>query len=257
MEYFCTHYQILLLTFALALVFEIIDAALGQGYGTLGSPTFILLGFDPKVVVPAILISQAIGGLVAAFCHHKFKNADFSHWQSEDIKKVYIIVSCGIIGVVVASVVGVKVSKYVLSLYIGILVFVIGMLVLSGIRLQFTWRKLLVIGAVSAFNKGLSGGGYGPLVAGGQAVIGVDCKAAVGITDFAEAPICITGFVVWILCGGTVDLALTIPMCLGAGLAPLLGAWITYKTPLTHFRYVLGSVLVILGVLCLAKIINP
>jgi uncharacterized membrane protein YfcA len=257
MEYFSTHLQTMLLVFTLALVFEIIDASLGQGYGTLGSPVFILLGFDSKVVVPAILISQAIGGLAGAFFHHKLKNADFGHWQSEDIKKVYVIVSCGIVGVVAASFLGIKISKHVLSLYIGSMVLIIGILALSGLTWQFSWRKLILIGAISAFNKGLSGGGYGPLVAGGQTIIGVNSKAAVAITDFAEAPICLAGFLTWLLFGGELNMVLVLPMCLGAGIAPMIGAWITYKIPTHKFRSLLGSVLLVLGLLCLAKVINP
>lgn len=52
----------LLLVALLAFLFELWDSRLEQGYGTLGIPTLILLGFDPKVVVPTILLSQAIEG---------------------------------------------------------------------------------------------------------------------------------------------------------------------------------------------------
>ncbi|MCE5269698.1 sulfite exporter TauE/SafE family protein [bacterium] len=243
--------------FLLALLFEVIDAALGQGYGTLGAPTFILMGFDPKAVVPAILISQAIGGLVSAVCHHKFNNVDFGHWRTNDLKRVLFIALFGIVGVTISSILGIKLPKSIMSVYIGLMVVVIGAMVVSGIRFNFSWKKLALIGTISAFNKGLSGGGYGPLVAGGQVVIGVDGKAAVGITDFAEAPICLTGFAIWTFMGGTPPLDLTLPMCIGAGIAPLFGAWLTYRIPTKHLRFVLGGVLLLLGVLCLLKVINP
>lgn len=243
--------------FLLALLFEIIDAALGQGYGTLGAPTFILMGFDPKAVVPAILISQAIGGIIGAISHHKFKNADFRHWRTNDLKRVIFITLFGIGGVIISSILGMKLPKNIMSVYIGVMVVLIGILVTSGIRFNYSWKKLALIGSISAFNKGLSGGGYGPLVAGGQFVIGVGGKAAVGITDFAEAPICLTGFAVWMVMGGDPLLELALPMCIGAGIAPLFGAWITYKIPLKHFRFVLGGVLLVLGTLCLLKVLNP
>jgi len=243
--------------FLLALLFETIDAALGQGYGTLGAPSFILMGFDPKAVVPAILISQAIGGLIGAVFHHKYNNVDFSHWRTNDLKRVIFISLFGIAGVTVSSLLGIKLPKSIMSLYIGVMVLVIGLMVVSGIRFNFSWKKLAVIGTISAFNKGLSGGGYGPLVAGGQVVIGVDGKAAVGITDLAEAPICLAGFAVWTMMGGSPLLELTLPMCIGAGIAPLFGAWLTYKIPTKHLRLVLGGVLLLLGALCLLKVINP
>jgi len=32
---------------------------------------------------------------------------------------------------------------------------------------SFSWKRLIAIGLISSFNKGISGGGYGPLVTGG------------------------------------------------------------------------------------------
>lgn len=249
--------ELMLLVFFLALVYEIVDSSLGQGYGTLGTPTFMLLGFSSKLIVPAVLISQACGGLVATFRHHHHGNADFSHMKTDDFKRMLVIAGFGITGVIVASVVGIKISKDVMSLYIGAMVTLIGILVLSGVVLKYGWKKLAAIGLVSAFNKGLSGGGYGPLVAGGQAVVGVGHKAAVAITDFAEVPICLVGFATWTAMGGALDWNLIIPMCLGAAIAPLIGCYITFKTPKKKFRPILGAVLLVLGILSLAKVLNP
>jgi len=247
----------LLLVLFFAFLYEISDAALGQGYGTLGSPTFILLGFDPKMIVPSILISQALGGLSAAFFHNRFRNADFTNHNTEDMKKVYLIVGCGIAGVLGASFIGFKISKEIMTAYIGLVVLAMGLLILSGVTLGFTWRRLSVIGGISAFNKGLSGGGYGPVVTGGQALIGVGGKAAIAVTDFAEAPICIAGFIGWCLLQGLPQWDLTLTMTIGAVIAPPIGAWITYRIPTGKLRPVLGSIIVILGVLCLMKVLNP
>lgn len=250
-------YSLLVIVFLLALLYEIIDASLGQGYGTLGSPTFILLGFGPKMVVPSILISQAAGGLLSAFFHNKWKNADFSNHRTDDMKKVYTIIGFGVVGVIVASFVGFKLPTSIMSTYIGVMVVIIGILILSGITLKFTWKRLSLIGAVSAFNKGLSGGGYGPLVTGGQAIIGVGGKASVAVTDFAEAPICIVGFVTWFVLQGLPRLDLMLAMSLGAGIAPVLGAWITYKLPVKKLKLTLGAAILILGVMSLLKLLNP
>jgi len=248
---------LLLLVFIFALVYEIIDSSLGQGYGTLGSPTFFLLGFSPKTVVPSILISQAIGGLASAFFHNRRRNADFSNHKTNDMKKVYAIVGFGIVGVALASFVGFKLPRGMMSTYIGIMVLIIGILILSGIRFKFTWERLSVIGAVSAFNKGLSGGGYGPLVTGGQAIIGVGGKASVAVTDFAEAPICITGFLTWFALQGLPEWDLMLAMILGAGIAPAIGAWVAYKMPARDLKLVMGAVIVALGILSLLKVLSP
>ena len=93
-------------------------------------------------------------------------------------------------------------------------------------------------GRVSAFNKALSGGGYGPLVAGGQMAIGIKSKNAVGITDLAEAPICLSGFLVWCWLQGFPPLDLAFAMCIGAGLAPAFRAGRPLLAKLELHRYV-------------------
>ncbi|MGQ9582976.1 MAG: sulfite exporter TauE/SafE family protein [Thermoplasmatota archaeon] len=246
----------MLLVLFFAFLYELIDSSLGQGYGTLGTPTFILLGLDPKAVVPAILLSQAAGGLISGFFHNRFRNVDFNSWRTGDAIRVYFIVACGVAGVVAASAIGIRVSRTFLSYYIGAVALAMGALLLSGVALKFSWWRMGVIGGVSAFNKGISGGGYGPLVAGGQAIIGVEGKAAVGVTDLAEAPICLAGFAVWKLLGGTPVWEITLPMCLGAAAAPVLGAYITLRTPARLFKSALGVALICLGALCLLKVLN-
>ena len=59
------------------MVIKFVDSTLGMMYGTVLSPLLILIGYDVKSVVPAILISQAVGGFIASYKHHRLKNANF------------------------------------------------------------------------------------------------------------------------------------------------------------------------------------
>jgi uncharacterized membrane protein YfcA len=45
-----------------------------MGYGTTLTPVVLLLGFEPLHVVPAVLLSEFVTGLVAAGFHHKVGN---------------------------------------------------------------------------------------------------------------------------------------------------------------------------------------
>ncbi|MCJ7816407.1 MAG: TSUP family transporter [Candidatus Aenigmarchaeota archaeon] len=243
----------------LAWILECIDSATGQFFGTLGSPILILIGFSPAIVVPSILLSQAMGGIIATYFHNKYKNADFSNTKTLDIKKVYIVVICGIIGVIIGAMLGLKVSKDVLTTFIGVVVLSMGIVIISGVRIKFTWPRMMVLGTVAGGLKVTSGGGYGPTMTGGQVIISSEGKNAIGVTDFAEFPICLAGFILWATISQSLPpLGILIPMCIGASLAPMVGCWLTYKLHNTRkLNFLLGIIILILGILCLSKVLNP
>jgi len=56
----------MVLVLVAAFLCEMIDSSLGMLYGTILSPVLIIAGFDPLMVVPSILFSQAIGGIIAS-----------------------------------------------------------------------------------------------------------------------------------------------------------------------------------------------
>jgi len=243
--------------FAAAFVFEMIDSSCGQGYGTLGSPTYILMGYDPKLIVPAILLSQATGGLVNTYMHNFWGNASF--WGKEktengqkmrpDTKQALIIMAAGAFAAAAAAWFGVsKLTGDEISLYMGLLVLAIGVIVILGFKFTFTWKKMVGVGIYSAVNKSLTGGGYGPVTCGGQVVCGTESKRAVAITNFAEVPICIIGFIIWMLMSYRIEfIPIVAPMALGAGMGAMIGPWFAYKTPPAWFSRALGVVFLLLG----------
>ena len=79
----------------LAFVCELIDASLDMMYGTLLSPILIIMGFDARVVVPSILLSQALGGLMGTIRHNGYGHADFSG-LTRDMKIVLAVVLPGL-----------------------------------------------------------------------------------------------------------------------------------------------------------------
>lgn len=253
--------------FICAFVFELIDSSLGQGYGTLGSPTYILLGYDPKLVVPAILLSQTVGGLVSSYMQNYWGNVAFwgknkpkEQLVSPDLKQTLIIVGAGVGAAAIAAWFGVqKLSGDQIRIYLGLIVLAIGIIILSGRVLKFSWKKMIGVGIYSAINKALTGGGYGPITCGGQVVCGTEGKRAVGITNLAEPPICITAFVIWMIFSYNPEfIPMVAPMAVGAGAAAMIGPWFTHKTPPAWFKYVLGVVFVLLGIAVLMlKVIKP
>lgn len=263
--------ELTILIVVIAFIAEFIDSSMGMMYGTILSPLLIIMGFDPLVVVPSILLSQAAGGFTASMFHHKFSNANFRPKTfnptriinkikeigiiksfilgfTKDTKIVFIISALGIIATIFSAIIAVSIPKNILTKYIGILVIAMGIVLLSRAKFNFTWKKMLGIGLLSSFNKGLSGGGFGPVVTAGQVISGNDPKAAIASTTLAEAPICVTAFITYYLAKGFTEWNFLLAMMLGSIAAAPLGAMLTSKIDSTKFKPILGILSLVLGV---------
>ena len=249
--------QILWPLVLLALACEYVDSTLGMGYGTTLTPVMLLLGYEPTQIVPSVLLSEFLTGVLAGIFHHECGNVDLKP-GSRPFKVVMVLTACSIVGTLVAVFISANVPGWVLKAYIGILVLAmgIGILLTIGRTFAFSWKKVIGLGLVAAFNKGLSGGGYGPLVTGGQILAGVDGKGAIGITSLAEGLVCIVGVLAYALTGnGAVDWGLAPSLILGAVLSVPFAALTVKKMPIQKMRWAIGIAITALGLFTLVKLV--
>ncbi len=200
-----------------AFICEYFDSGLGMGYGTALAPILILTGYNPLQIVPAILVSQFFTDVAACIFHQNIRNVNLK-FGSADFKVASLLGVISSVGVIIASTIALKISRWLLTLYIGLLVLCMGIAILVTVKrsIVFSWRKIIALSFFASFNKGISGGGYGPLVMGGQLLSGVCPKSAVGITAFAEAITCLVGFAVYFAMGKKIDWSLTLLLTLCA-----------------------------------------
>ena len=267
---------------AMAFFAEYIDSTLGMGYGTMLTPLLMLLfGFEPLQIVPAVLLSELITGLLAGFTHHSMGNVDLKpktikisriirglreYGFKESINRglpihlkiTLVIAACSIIGTVASVFVAVNIPKFYLKLYIGLLVLTIGVALIMTMHrtYKFSWKKIVFLGVIASFNKGMSGGGYGPVVTGGQLLSGVAGKNAVGITSAAEGLTCAVGVLTYFLIKGNINWRLAPFLVTGGVLSVPLSALSVKKTTSDWLRAAIGVVTTILGTYTLSKLLN-
>jgi uncharacterized membrane protein YfcA len=150
----------------------------------------------------------------------------------------------------------VKVSKLLLKTYIGILVLIMGVLILLKTKFEFSWKRIFGIAIISAFNKGLSGGGFGPIITGGQIISGNKPSSSIGSTTLAEAPICIVGFLTYLLTRGLASYNLLVALSIGALIGGICGPIITKIVDSKKLKYILGILIITEGIAVLAQVIT-
>jgi len=246
----------LLAVFFSALLCEYVDSSLGMGYGTTLTPLLLIAGFDPLQIVPAVLFSELLTGLTAGALHHRDGNLDLLR-DLRVRRTVLLLTALSAAGATVAAVVAVNIPKFWFSLAIVVIVLSMGLLTLATARRRIRYRagSMVAVGLVAAFNKGLSGGGYGPLVTAGQVVSGVPAKQAVGITSVAEAFTCLVGLAAYFSLDRQLDLALATPLALGALLSVPMATVTVKRLPEGVVRGAVGIMTLVLGLVSLAKLL--
>jgi uncharacterized membrane protein YfcA len=239
----------------LAFVFQYTDASLGMGYGTSLTPILLFMGFELLVIVPALLLSQFMTGIVGGLFHHYFENVDL-RVGSKDLKITGVLTLFSAIGVGVSVIAFISVPEAWIEIYIGILVLCIGAIILLTFERTFvlTMKKIMGLGLFAAFNKGISGGGYGPIATGGQILSGVHSKSAIGIASVAEGVTSAVGALLFFLFVPEAQWAL-VPWLLLGGLASVPAAAFTVKKiHARNLRVLVGIAICVLGVLTIVKV---
>lgn len=242
--------------FLAALSCEFVDSSLGMGYGTTLTPLLLLAGFDPLEIVPAVLLSECLTGLTAGLMHQRDGNVDFVRSGSARRTTALLLVLT-LVGAAASAALAVHISRFWMTLMIGAIVLGVGVMILATARRQLRYRPLhiVLLGGLAAFNKGLSGGGYGPLVTGGQVVAGISPRQAVAITSLAEGVTCLIGLAVYIVLAGAPAWRLALPLTAGALLSVPLATLTVRKLPETGMRRAVGVATCALGAVTLAKLL--
>jgi uncharacterized membrane protein YfcA len=256
----------------IALAFQYMSVSLGLGYGTALTPVLLIIGFSPLQVVPAVLLSQFVGGIIGGVAHHRVKNVNLDFRpddklikerlrglgylpKSLDAKVVFVLAICGVIGALVGVFSAVNVPMVAVETYIGVMVLGIGIAILiRGSRKKaFSWKGLVAMGLLGSFNKGISGGGYIPLVTGGQIIAGREVKSSVGSTTIAVTFVCAVSFLGYVLVKGDIYWTLTAATCIGAVIAAPFAAMMIRRIDSKKLRITIGIATSLLGALTVAK----
>ncbi|WP_233738197.1 TSUP family transporter [Halocatena pleomorpha] len=217
-----------------AFTFELMDSAAGMGFGTALAPLLFILGYDPLAVTPVLLISESITGIISGGVHHELKNASFSvRPVNAETKTMLLMGSVG----AVASIVSIMLTYFALSLsesyietYVAALVLAMGLIGIIRARvvttIEYKPRRLVAFAALAGINKGIGGGGYGPVVTLGQILSGVYEKSAIAIASVAESIVSIVGVLTFVTLstqGVSIDLVL-LPSIFTGGFLAAIGA---------------------------------
>jgi len=248
----------------LAIIFELLDSAAGMGYGTAFTPILILLGYEPLQIIPVIMIQQACAGLIGAYMHKEYGNVEWRFYPLSETGKLLLIISgAGVLAVTfsITTIYGVlKLGEVWVKFYVMLLLFAMGITALLNSKKSSIYRpkRMYFFGALAGFNKGIGGGGYGPVVTIGGILSGVPAKSMMAITAFSEGLVCIVSILVWFFWlnhGVVIDFILLPSMILGSILSVVAAPYTTRVLPEVLWRTIVPIYCCIIAGVCFWKLL--
>ncbi|MFX1312724.1 MAG: TSUP family transporter [Promethearchaeota archaeon] len=259
--------ELILFIIILAFLFESLDSMAGMGFGTALSPLLFLFGYSPLQVVPTILISEAITGVIDSFFDHEFKNVCYSFRPLNDATKIALIIAffgcVAIFTSIFLSYFAIKFPDFIIKTYVAILVIFMGVsgfirVKLMKIKYSNTHPKMLIgFATLAGFNKGIGGGGYGPIITIGQIFSGVYEKSATAIVSFSESIVSFVGILTFLLissAGVTLDLFLLPSIFTGGFIAALFAPYLVRVFPNKIWKYFIPIYAIGIGLFSLLKL---
>jgi uncharacterized membrane protein YfcA len=224
----------------------------------------LVVGFDPKQIVPAVMIQQGVAGLVGAFLHREFENVEWKlKPMSETIKLWLIIAIVGCVAVafsITTIYAYVKVAKVWIKLYVAVLLLMMGVVSLyQGMKERpYKPNRMFLFAALAGFNKGVGGGGYGPVVTVGGLIAGVPVKSMLAVTAISEGTVSTFAIIVWVALltsGITIDYILLPSLMIATIFSAVAAPYMIRVFPEKLWRIVVPVYCCIVAALCFWKII--
>lgn len=253
--------ELIIIIILIAFIFEIMDSGAGMGFGTGLTPLLLINGFEPLQIVPTILISESITGFVDSYFDNEFKNVEFKFSPMSDSTKLALIIaffgSISIALSVYLTYASLNLPKEFIKFYVAILVLFMG--IFGIFRTKLTKKRdanpnikvMIGFAALAGFNKGVGGGGYGPVITLGEVSCGIYEKSATAIVSLSEAIVSVAGILSFFFVsaiGVKVDLILLPWIFTGAFFGALITPYIVRVVPNKFWKIIIPVYAIGIGI---------
>ncbi len=243
---------------AIGFLAQIIDGALGMGYGVTSSSFLISLGIPPLLASASVHTSELFTTLVSGVSHFKFGNI------RKDL--LWPLASFGVIGGIIGACGLVKLPSKPIKLVVGLILLVMGIIILYRFIFKhkiivnyeikkYSVNKLRALGFFAAFVDAIGGGGWGPVCTPALVVTGTEPNKAVGSVNLAEFFVTVAITSTFVLLIGTENFRwnLVFALLIGGVIAAPIAAFSCKRLPRRLLGVSVGIIVIILSLRMILK----
>ncbi len=233
---------------------QMVDGALGMGYGVTSTSVMLSTGLSPAAISASIHTSEVFSSAVSGYSHYKFGNVN---------KKLFkALVIPGVIGAAVGALflvlIGEEYGKWlrpaiaVYTLFLGVK-FILN--AFRELKPQKKFKRYRVLAAFGGFFDSFGGGGWGPIVTSTLINNGRSHKYVVGSVSLTEFFITLASAFTFFTMIGVTHWQMIIALMLGSFVAAPFAAKLAGRLPRKTAYLLLGILVIIWSVRILIKIL--
>lgn len=232
---------------------QIVDGALGLGYGVVCSTSMMLLGVKLPAISGSIHTAEMFSSGISGFSHYKFGNVN---------KKLFFWIAIpGVIGAVAGALLLIYLGNKYEAITYGILA---SYTLLIGIRLIILACKKRIekkqlkntsfLGFIGGFFDAFGGGGWGPIVTSTLLSKGRKSSYVVGTVSLAEFFVTLAASITFFTSLGISHWYIILGLIIGGSLAAPFGARLAGKLPQKTALLLVAFLVIVFSIRMLLKI---
>ncbi|QLC66359.1 sulfite exporter TauE/SafE family protein [Flavobacterium sp. LPB0248] len=242
----------LLVFFLIGVFAQLVDGALGMGYGATSTSFLLAYGVSPVLSSTAVHVSEMFTTGASALSHHRFGNINK--------KLVKHLLIPGVLGSItgaylLSDVIDGDIIKPFIAVYMIILAVVIIRKALRKSVVKKKTKKLGVLAVFGGFMDSVGGGGWGPIVTSTLLGRGRNPKYTIGSVNAAEFAISFASGITFMLFGGIHGWQIIIGLILGGVISASIAAYLVNKIKRKPMMVAVGILIILLSLKTLSKLL--
>ncbi|WP_281634726.1 sulfite exporter TauE/SafE family protein [Flavobacterium luteolum] len=242
----------LLAFFLIGIFAQLVDGALGMGYGATSTSFLLAYGVSPVLSSTAVHVSEMFTTGASALSHHRFGNINK--------KLVKHLLIPGVLGSItgaylLSDVIDGDIIKPFIAVYMIVLAVVIIRKALRKSVVKKKTKKLGVLAVFGGFMDSVGGGGWGPIVTSTLLGRGRNPKYTIGSVNAAEFAISFASGITFMLFGGIHGWQIIIGLILGGVISAPIAAYLVNRIKRKPMMVAVGVLIIILSLKTLSKLL--
>lgn len=235
----------LLIFVLIGFIAQLVNGALGMGYGTLSMSALLLLGVPPLVANAAVQFSKMLASGISGVSHWRYKNVDNRLTQQ--------LTGAGVLGALAGAFIVTTLPERILVPVLSVYLFIMGVQIWFQVRRDVRLlgdQSVMLLGAVGGFLNAIGGAGWGPVVTSTLIVRGHNPRLTIGSVSVSEffVTMAILSVLSPQLRGDAVSWHVILGLMFGGVVAAPLAAYLCGKLPTVMLTRFVGGLVVLLSI---------